>query len=404
MATDKMYEQAFRYKGTKLWKLLYDDEVFAVRLSDGGIGYCSVMGMMGDHCALGLYVGDEGYRSYRVLLDADYEAVAEYSLGALISTQDCLQCSFENKDMLSDRELAEVRRYAEVNGRALRGKNAFPQFTRFRRGRFPWFFDSELDEQRICEALSAAVALKKLLLKYSKEELRLHSLREDVDKIPMMSFEDGKWVVRYTKLPSPEIVWPEPVLSNEVIAARLRRKKKRGTWECGTFVIPTAIQDDGGEDEAPYYPLALLSVELGNEEVEPPIVTDGEEPKEMLQQFAARLAEGVVPEEIFCGDDRCFFLLKDLCGKTGIRLERTDDLEALDDVVQDLLDDMTEDDEFGEDDDEGMAELFDAVMAMSDQELWQLPGDIANMLFSLAEAGELPAPLDGRIKKLFRRK
>ena len=31
MATERMYELAFQYKGTKLWQQLYDDELFAVR-------------------------------------------------------------------------------------------------------------------------------------------------------------------------------------------------------------------------------------------------------------------------------------------------------------------------------------------------------------------------------------
>ena len=35
MATERMYEMAFQYKGTKLWQQLYNDELFAVRLSDG---------------------------------------------------------------------------------------------------------------------------------------------------------------------------------------------------------------------------------------------------------------------------------------------------------------------------------------------------------------------------------
>ena len=50
--TEKMYELAFQYKSTKLWQQLYDDELFAVQLEDGEIGYCSIMGELGDHIAL----------------------------------------------------------------------------------------------------------------------------------------------------------------------------------------------------------------------------------------------------------------------------------------------------------------------------------------------------------------
>ena len=62
MASDRMYELAFQYKKTKLWKKLYDSEIFALKLSDGEIGYCCVMGMAGQVNAISLYVGEKGFQ------------------------------------------------------------------------------------------------------------------------------------------------------------------------------------------------------------------------------------------------------------------------------------------------------------------------------------------------------
>ena len=134
MAREKMYELAFQYKDTKLWQRLYDDEMFAVRLTDGEIGYCSVMGMMGEHLALGLYVGNRGYQSFRLLLDTEFELLDNVEMGILLTEQDCLQCSFEKKDMLSDEELLEARKYASLHGRALRGKTLFRNLPNTGRG------------------------------------------------------------------------------------------------------------------------------------------------------------------------------------------------------------------------------------------------------------------------------
>ena len=132
-ATERMYELAFQFKGARLWQQLYDDEVFAVKLSDGEIGYCSVMGKMGDHFALGLYVGDEGYQSYQLLLDADHDAMDDVEMGFLMTSQNCLQCSFENKDLLSEEELDEVRDYAKEHEKPLRGKMLFRSLPSIRR-------------------------------------------------------------------------------------------------------------------------------------------------------------------------------------------------------------------------------------------------------------------------------
>ena len=63
MISDKLYELAFAYKKTKLWKILWESELFAVKFSDGRIGYISIMGNLGEYCALGLYIGEEGLNS-----------------------------------------------------------------------------------------------------------------------------------------------------------------------------------------------------------------------------------------------------------------------------------------------------------------------------------------------------
>jgi len=404
MATERMYELAFQYKGIKLWQQLYDDELFAVRLSDGAIGYCCVMGMIGEHNALALYVGEEGYQSYCAIRNADQDRMTDQMMGELLTSQNCLQCSFESKDMLSEEELEEVRQYASSHQKPLRGKNAFPQFTKYRPGRFPWHYDSALDEQRICDALGAAAALKKMLRSYSKEELGLFSLDEEPAKIPMLVFEGGRWIMKYTSLPDAEIRYPEPMLTNDVTVARIKRKTKTGVWECGTLWLPNAVQKEEHADEAPYYPLALLFIELGNELVQEPIVTDGEDPAEMLNEFAQQLLDGkTVPRTIRCGDERCFSLLKDLCAKTGIRLEMTDDPEALNDVIGDLLDHLAGEED-AELDPKEVEEMFDVLMQMPDSELRQMPQELVNMLYSLSEAGALPDALDNRIRKLFRRK
>ena len=124
----------------------------------------------------------------------------------------------------------------------------------------------------------------------------------------------------------------------------------------------------------------------------------------MLNEFAQQLLDGkTVPQTIRCGDERCFSLLKDLCAKTGIRLEKTDDPEALNDVIVDLLDHLAGEED-AELDPKEVEEMFDVLMQMPDSEFRQMPQELVNMLFSLSEAGALPDALDSRIRKLFRRK
>ena len=156
MFSDKLFELAFIYKKTKLWKMLWDSEIFAVSLPDGEIGYCSIMGAIGEHCALGLYVGEKGLNSFRIVLSGP-GMVSELNYHEFLLSQDCLQCAFENRDGLTEEEVEAARDYARRNRIALRGRNAFPHFVKFRPSYMPWFLRDEQDQRRLCAALEAAI-------------------------------------------------------------------------------------------------------------------------------------------------------------------------------------------------------------------------------------------------------
>lgn len=87
---------------------------------------CSVTGFSGGYYSLRLNIGDEGYRRFRLLLDSEFMAEDEKAIGYLLMAQNCLLCSFENKDMLSEEELQEVLTYARLHDKPTRGKNNFP--------------------------------------------------------------------------------------------------------------------------------------------------------------------------------------------------------------------------------------------------------------------------------------
>ena len=53
---------------------------------------------------------------------------------------------------------------------------------------------------------------------------------------------------------------------------------------------------------------------------------------------------------------------------------------------------------------EEIEEMFDVLMQTSDAEFQQMPQELVNMLYSLAEAGVLPEELEQRVRKLFLRK
>lgn len=57
----RLYESAVRIKELSPWEWMTETDVFGVRSSETGeLGFVSVMGMLGEHYAVSLYLGSEG--------------------------------------------------------------------------------------------------------------------------------------------------------------------------------------------------------------------------------------------------------------------------------------------------------------------------------------------------------
>ena len=64
MLQDNLIGAALRFRDTELWKRLRESQLFVVKLPDGEMVYCAVMGNKGEYLALGMYKGAEGLSSY----------------------------------------------------------------------------------------------------------------------------------------------------------------------------------------------------------------------------------------------------------------------------------------------------------------------------------------------------
>ena len=428
MATDKMYELAFRYKQTKLWKDMEDTEVFAVRLSDGEIGYCCVMGMLGEHISLALYVGDEGFQSYRELAfreqpdfsDPDFASVM---LGASWAfRQSCLQCSFENREDMEEWDVAEARKYAKAHKIQLRGAHSFPNFSKYMRYRMPSGIEEPEDERRICDALAGAIALAELLKTKSKAEIGLLPIDEETEILPLFIPGENGYAVGETKVPEPwEEQWPEPVELDEESVKELRKLRKKGVYACEVFRLPGLIEEQEDPDEAPYFPAILLCVDTKSGYLigTSPATDYDEHPESLRDAFVKALIEnGACPRAIKVRDEQTRVLLSDLCMKVGALLSVDDELPALDDAKaemlamlhSDLFDDEDDEDEDDFDDedfdatdmDEAISVVMDEMSRMSDRELKMLPREMVRQILDMAPFGFVPQDLQLRLRRLFK--
>ena len=66
----ELYEAAAVFKREQPWEFLFDSDIICVENpKDKMVGYCSVMGMGGEHYALGVYLGENGFSKFCQLLE-----------------------------------------------------------------------------------------------------------------------------------------------------------------------------------------------------------------------------------------------------------------------------------------------------------------------------------------------
>lgn len=402
MISDRLYELAFEYKKTKLWKHLWDTHLFAVKLSDGEIGYISIMGAAGEYCALGLYIGEKGLNSLRILMKGE-EETSSFEVHETFFQQDCLQCAFECKEMLLDEEIKEIRNYARMHQIRLSGKNAYPHFIKCKPNFYPWRLQTDKEQELICEALMAAIEMSKLLSVKSKKELGLEEFNENSEDILMLELKNGEYVLKKEKAHKyikPGM--PRPKMSNDIYVMRLKKLKRKDILECELIRSIEPIQDK--PDDIPSFPIILFAVSAltGYIMQIDPVINYEENPEELLNFFIeALLKENFCPLKIKVRDERTYEFIKDFCGRLNIELVTDENMPALDDFENDFFNNFSFNNDYALD---NFIDAINNIFDLNILDMKDIPEAIADELSLMLNEGIFPEDLEKKIKKVLKPK
>ena len=353
MASDALFDLSFRFRKSKLWERLKDDEVFAVPLPEGETGYCAVMGSISGSPSLQLYVGAAGYcdlrRGYESLPEGPEAAMQELWL------VNRLECLFFDASTCPDPALNDARAYAEAHGKKLRGKAAFPAFLHLTPLRAPALC-TEAEEPLLCAALSGALVLGKLLNSYAKEELRIAPFGPKLKELPRVEEANGKPRLRFVAPPPLQpLDFPSPALPNDVTAERLRRMKRRGSLFAAFLVLPSIEEDEEAGPGGPFSyaaSMALADPETGEGTFVTAFCDEGDWSVDLAGSIADALLErSACPNAIECADDRTEHFLQRICDSLRVTLRRMPDAEDAiafrAEALSALMDEDEEEDDLG---------------------------------------------------------
>lgn len=317
-----LYEAAVAFKQAAPWTMFHDsDVIYVANPKDNSLSYCSIMGNAGQHYALGVYLGEKGLLGLQQMTDYG-NAIPKHQL---LHIQDCLMCSFEDRDFLSTVDRKQIKDF----GLSFRGKDAWPLFRRYEPGFAPWYINEE-------ECVLLTHALNQVLyvaINTSNEQLEKNdghgmvTLRYSKEK-------DGslEWLSTKTDRLAVEISYKKIMIKDDIQIHKIKKAGVReGTvFEIDTLYLPSAIQDN--KENRPYYPRICMFIEKATKEIiEYEVYNDIKEDASVtINKLIDLCLEHGVPEEIHVRGDAMVAMLGDFCKRTGIALKARKRLPLID--------------------------------------------------------------------------
>ena len=407
MLSDSLYASAFAVKKAKLWKKLFDNQLFAVRHFDSTISYCCVMGKARLEYVLAFFLGDSGLASLDHINREAEQVLPVHEQHELLCSQDCVSVSFVNKSDLRPRELAEISSYCKANGIQPRGAHAYPQFDRCRPHFMPWYIDDETEQRYMLEGMNAALEVARRLETETPEALGFKKGTPYEHSIPLLTAgKDGYiWDSIHPK-PQPALHDPAAVLSDELALARIKQNKSvSGEWACLILlhnqpIVPGEEKLQEGEEphSAPYFPYLMMIVSMEDGMVLGLI--PAHDPEDYAPEFTAAMLEMMrkngKPSALYVQDTRTYDFLLPLAQALSIRITQEENIDPLCDALDGYLNRFYASADNSPDENE--LELFMNALR-NDEALRQMPQPLFEQVLTLVGKNIFPLDVCDAIRK-----
>ena len=327
----RLYELAAELKKLAPWEWMDESEIFGVENPETKeIGFVSVMGMLGEHLSVGVYLGAEGLYDFW-----DFQEAGPTAEPFALFEIPQLQVSFENREDIEKQDREMITQL----GLKFRGKQNYPIFQSIRPRFMPWFITSG-------EAQILIYAIEQTLDVAPR-------VRENPNFLP--TEKDEVYLVRAAEKQGKTLVWrdemreiPPPADQEFVINIPLALvdklkafpQNKNFVLEIDLFYAPTPVGEKG---KRPYIPRMLMLADassgmIAGFQLIQPQEDDLENYTAIGEHLFAELQKlNVRPREIRVASDALFELLKGLNQKLNIKLRQSDDLRAIEAAKEGLF-------------------------------------------------------------------
>lgn len=323
-----LYDAAIEFRKIEPWKWVKETDIFGVQNPlTGEVGYCCIMGEMGEVLALAVYNGTEGLNGYQQIQKGQVKPEDPDSL----HIQDCLIVMFEDKKFVEKEDIQLINRL----GYKFKGHNAWPVFRSYKPGYFPWFLSRD-EALYMTDALNQA---KDVCLRLKENNQMLHAPQKNHYLVRVSEAKDGNiiWNDEWRE-PAPVKIKDYSYESvDEIRIQRIKNSVKQVSatiWEIDFFFAPTPVREDG----RPFFPQAIMIADHDTGFIHDVHLAQADKcQKEFSEKFLLCMENTlVVPMEILVRKEDVAKLLEPYTSRLNIKLSKTKKLQNVDNAIKSM--------------------------------------------------------------------
>jgi hypothetical protein len=317
-----LYDAAIAFRKIEPWEWMKETDIFGVQNPQTGeVGYCCIMGEIGEMFAIAVYLGTEGLEGYLSISRGQIKPDNPDSL----FIQNCLMLSFENRKLVQE----DDREIINELGLKFRGKNAWPVFRRYEPGYFPWF----LNRDEVLYMTNALQQATDICLRFKDDAKLFRAPGKNHYLIRAAEEKNGRvfWKDEWRKPSTPEK--KDQGFHKPVDEVRIQRLKKTlrpspAIWEIDFFYAPTPVL----EGERPFFPYAIMIIDHDTGFIlDMHLAETRSYQKEFLEKFLNCIeTTSVIPLEILARKEEAVKLLETYASRLNIRLSKVKKLQNID--------------------------------------------------------------------------
>jgi hypothetical protein len=346
-----LYDAADAFREIACWEWMSDSDLFGVKNPESGeIGYCCVLGELGEVYGLVSYLGSLGLEQHQKIQSGKLHAGSPDFAGS----QCCLTAWFGGRGDVDKIDLKIVK----ALGLKFRGRDTWPQFRSMQPGYVPWYLsESEARFLTLCLEQAREVALdfekdpelldppgKNLyLIRVPTEKAAADSPDPTLSSSQQMLFPEpskfsvhewnSQWLSAAPRVKTTIKAFP----LDEIRLARIKRasQKPSGVWEIDAFHTPQPVAGD----DRPFFPYTFLCADQASGFI---LSIVAAQPSDWEIEFPKAFLDSIETHRLF-PDKLCFRkeelhdLFGPLANHLGLRVELTKKLSAVDHAKRELL-------------------------------------------------------------------